>query len=99
MPDRQDEIARVRIPLHDRRLARLAALEHSLARVEAQAAFQLLRLGAVALVATVHQDGADSLLEEFGAGGSRGRRLRGITGGRGADERRDSREEASGDQY
>src|SRR5204863_9303594 len=64
VPDRLEEEALLRVAGDDRR-AGVAALEDLLAAVEPEGALQLLRLGAVALVAALDEKGSDLFLEEF----------------------------------
>jgi hypothetical protein len=59
-----DEQTLLRIAGDDGRAA-VPARAQALARIQAQAALQLLRLGAVALVAALHEHGADALFEEL----------------------------------
>src|SRR5262249_38260070 len=58
--------ALVDVARNDRR-ARVAALADALARIEEEAALDLLRGGGVALVAVLHEYGTDSLLAELDA--------------------------------
>ena len=78
-----DEEALVRLTGDDGG-AGVAAFERAGAGVEEEAAFEFLRAGAVALVATLGQQGADALLEELGVLGGEGGR------GSGKPARRDS---------
>src|SRR5438046_2780743 len=67
MADGLDEQARLGVAGDDRGPG-LAALADGVARVQAEVALQLFRLGAVAGVAFLHQNGADPLLEELVVG-------------------------------
>ena len=64
--DRLDQKAFLRIA-RDNRRARIAALQHFVARVEQQPAFDLFGVLAVALVAMLDEEGPDFLLKKLDA--------------------------------
>ena len=67
--DGLDEPALFRLTRGDGGLARFAACEHSLARIEAQLTLELFRGSTVAFVTTLHEHWTHLLLEELEAVG------------------------------